>query len=205
VCNEFNQDDYRSGDSAGTFGSPLVVLSVRHGKLEMFRSAMAPVRLEVFSDFQCPACRQLYIDTLRKVISDCVSTNKVYLADHDFPLQMHPYARQAARWANAAARVHKYEQASDALFEKQAQWSQNGNIEPVIAAILTPAELVRVKNLLKDPSIDKAIDDDLALGQKQQAKGTPTMFLQRHQNRYPIAAGVSYPMLRRLIDDQAAR
>jgi protein-disulfide isomerase len=185
--------------------APMSSYQVDMAALKCAGSIMAPVRLEVFSDFQCPHCRILHLETLRKVMAECVATNKVYLVHHDFPLAMHPYAREAARWANAAARVHKYEQASDALFDKQEQWAKDGNIEPVVAAVLSPAELVKVKGFLKDPVTDKAIDSDVALGKQQNVTGTPTMFLQRHQNRYPITTAVSYPILRRFIDEQISR
>jgi protein-disulfide isomerase len=188
----------------GFLAAPMSSYQTDMASLKCSGSVTAPVRLEVFSDFQCPYCRTFHVETLRKVLAECVATNKVFLIHHDFPLAMHPYARDAARWANAAARIHKYEQASDALFEKQAQWSENGNIEPVMASILTKAELVKVKSLLKDPITEKMIDDDLALGKMQDVKGTPTIVLQRHQNRYPIPPNVSYPILRRFIDEQAA-
>ena len=42
----------------------------------------APVTVEVFSDFQCPACRELYLKTLRRVIEDYVLNDKVYLIHH---------------------------------------------------------------------------------------------------------------------------
>ena len=185
--------------------APVSSYQVDMAALKCSGSIMAPVRLEVFSDFQCPHCRKLHVETLRKVMAECVATNKVYLVHHDFPLAMHQYARDAARWANAAARVHKYEQASDALFEKQDGWAKDGNIEPVIAAVVTPAELVKVKALVKDPTIEKAIDQDVAIGKQQNVTGTPTMFLQRRESRYPITVAVSYPILRRFIDEQIAR
>ena len=59
--------------------------------------------MEVFGDFQCPACRGFFETTVKQVIDDYVIPGKVYLIHRDFPLEMHPYARQAARLANAAA------------------------------------------------------------------------------------------------------
>ena len=53
-------------------------------------SVMAPVHLELYSDFQCPHCRKLYLETIRPVIADCVKNGKVYLIHHDFPLPGHP-------------------------------------------------------------------------------------------------------------------
>ncbi len=167
-------------------------------------SIMAPVHLELFSDFQCPHCRRLYIDTMRQVFADCVKNGKVYMIHHDFPLPGHPYARDAARWADAAGTIHKYEQVTDALFEKQDQWSPTGNIEPVVAAVLSPAELAKVKRELKDPAVEAAIDKDVALGQSEQVRSTPTLFVERHQTKVPITTFVSFDILKRLIDEQAS-
>jgi protein-disulfide isomerase len=49
----------------------------------------APITLEVFSDFQCPACKTLYEGTLQPLMKDFVVKGKVYLVHRDFPLAMH--------------------------------------------------------------------------------------------------------------------
>src|SRR5437899_12092644 len=64
-------------------------------------SKSAPIVIEVFSDFQCPACKRVYQETLRPVMDNYVATGKVYLVHRDFPLPMHNHSREAARWANA--------------------------------------------------------------------------------------------------------
>ena len=84
----------------------------------------APITMEVFGDFQCPACRGFFEGTTKQVIDDYVIPGKVYLIHRDFPLDMHPYARQAARLANAAINLINYDAqpASDiALFNYAAQ------------------------------------------------------------------------------------
>jgi protein-disulfide isomerase len=168
-------------------------------------SVMAPVHLDLYSDFQCPHCRKLYLETMRQVIEDCVKNGKVYMVHHDFPLPGHPYAREAARWADAAGTLNKYEQVTTALFEKQDLWSPTGNIEPIVAGVLSPAELAKVKKLLKDPAVEAAIDKDVAMGQTAQVRSTPTLFVERHQNRIPITTFVSFDILKRLIDEQASK
>jgi protein-disulfide isomerase len=168
-------------------------------------SIMAPVHLELYSDFQCPHCRKLYLETMRQVFADCVKNGKVYMIHHDFPLPGHPYAREAARWADAAGNFNKYEEVTYALFEKQDQWSPTGNIEPVVAAVLSPTDLAKVKKLLRDPRVEAAIDKDVALGQTAQIHSTPTLFVERHHNRFPITTFVSFDILKRLIDEQASK
>ena len=60
-----------------------------------FGSKTAPLVLEVFSDFQCPACKTLYATTNRQLIDNYVSNGKVFLIHRDFPLPMHAHSRVA--------------------------------------------------------------------------------------------------------------
>src|SRR5713101_2549652 len=77
--------------------------------LKALGSKSAPITVEVFSDFQCPSCRTVYQSVMRPVIDNYVSVGKVYLVHRDFPLPMHKYSREAARWANAAAQIGKFD------------------------------------------------------------------------------------------------
>src|SRR5271157_2693353 len=83
-------------------------------------SPSAPIRIEVFSDFECPACKGLHEQILPLVFKDYVIPGKVCLVSREFPLPMHPYSREAANYATAAARLGKYEQVANALFLNQA-------------------------------------------------------------------------------------
>ena len=68
-------------------------------------SLNSPIRLEVFSDFQCPSCRQFYLETIQPVLQEYSSKDKVCVIYHEFPLNQHPYARQAALYSEAASRL----------------------------------------------------------------------------------------------------
>ena len=39
-------------------------------------SPSAPIKLEIFSDYQCPACREMHLNTTRQVIDNYVSTGQ---------------------------------------------------------------------------------------------------------------------------------
>ena len=45
----------------------------------LFGSADSPVRLELFSDFQCPSCRTFFLDTVVRLKDEYASGNKVAL------------------------------------------------------------------------------------------------------------------------------
>ncbi len=168
-------------------------------------SPNAPVTLEVFSDFQCPHCARLHFGALKEALADCVASGKVKIVYRDFPLPQHPYARKAAQYADAAARIGKYERICDALFRTQDEWGRAGDVEGTVAKALTPAEMVRLRKILADPKsladINRQIDADLALGQKIPLRETPTMILSGGGKSYPIVGDdVRYDFLKRLID-----
>ena len=94
-------------------------------KAKAMGSPTAPVTMEVFASFDCPHCKDLHDNTLPLIIRDYVVPGKVYLVNREFPLagQYHPFAREAADYAVAAARIGKYQQVADALFRNQQRWA----------------------------------------------------------------------------------
>jgi protein-disulfide isomerase len=115
----------------------------------------APIRIEVFSDFECPSCRELYLDVMRRVLVDYSIQNKVCLIYHEYPLKIHRYSREAARYAESVSRLgrEKLLMVYDVLFMEQAQWSQDGRVEASVAKALSRTELQKVKKFLQEPSI----------------------------------------------------
>ncbi len=163
-------------------------------------SKSAPITMEVFSDYQCPACGQFYVQTLRQVIDNYVSASKVYLVHRDFPLPVHKYSREAARWANAAAEIGKFEKVEEALYTKRESWENTGNIEAIVAAVLAPAELKRAKALVQSGKLDATIEKDMTLGGTFKVNQTPTSIIIYRGQTYPIVGVVSYPVLRQIFD-----
>jgi protein-disulfide isomerase len=165
-----------------------------------FGSKSAPVAMEVFSDFQCPACKTLYITTNRKIMDDYVSTGKVYLIHRDFPLAMHAHSRVAARYARAAAQLGKNEPVEQALFQNQEKWEQSGDVDGTVAAVLSPPEMSKVRALVKGGTLDAAIDKDFALGQLYRVNQTPTTVFHSGGQTYPYAGVMSYDTLKSFLD-----
>ena len=160
----------------------------------------APMTIEVFSDYQCPGCKALADEVLRPLKTDYVAKGKIYLIHRDFPLQMHPHARQAAAYANAALRMNKYEQVSAEIFRQQSVWSANGQIDAVLTGVLKPDELKKVRSLLNDPKILADIEQDIALGNQNNVRSTPTMIISYKGRQYPVGL-VSYGILSKFLDD----
>ncbi len=165
----------------------------------------SPIMIQLFSDFQCPACKALHEETVRQLMRDYVGSGKVYLINRNFPLTAHAYARQAALYATAADRIGKYQQVADALFATQAVWSENGKVDAAACSVLTPAEAKKVRALVSDPSVAAEVQQDLSLGQKAGVNQTPTMVITSNLRQYPLAGAVNYDLLRRFLDELLAK
>jgi protein-disulfide isomerase len=167
-------------------------------------SPTAPVTLEVFSDFQCPHCARLHFGALKEALTDCVASGKVRIVFRDFPLSQHPFARKAAQYADAAARIGRYERVCDTLFRTQDAWGATGDVDGAVAKELTPAEMTKLRKILTDlktmAEINREIDADMALGQKIPLSETPTMILSGGGKKYPVVGDVRYDLLRQLIN-----
>jgi protein-disulfide isomerase len=158
----------------------------------------APIRIDLFSDYQCPGCRNLYLKTIRPILKDYCEANKVCIVYHDFPLKSHQYAREAARYSQAALRVGRRQWLAvvDALYTNQPAWSQDGKIEAALAGAVSPEDLQKIKKLLSYPYINEAIDRDLALGQNRKVGSTPTLFINAIEREQKVVGGIPYPVLR---------
>ena len=105
--------------------------------------------MEVFSDYECPSCRNLFETTLRPMIADYVAAGKVYLVHRDFRLPMHKYGYEAARWVNASARVGQFQEVEATLYDNQNAWAADGNIEKYVSGAMSAADFKRVQSQMR--------------------------------------------------------
>jgi protein-disulfide isomerase len=170
---------------------------------EAFGSKNAPIVMEVFSDFQCPACKTLFNTTNRQVMENYVSTGKVYLIHRDFPLPMHAHSQVAAQYSRAAAQIGKFEPVEQALFDNQEKWEQSGDVDGTVAAVLSPAEMTKIRALVKGGTLNALIQKDLALGRLYNVNQTPTTVFHSKGQTFPYAGVMSYEILRNFLDQLA--
>jgi len=163
----------------------------------------APIKIEVFSDFQCPACKRFHDEELPLIVKDYVRPGKAYLVYRYFPLPQHIYGRQAAELVCACAQLGKFESAADALFAKQSDWSLDGKLDQTVASVLTPAEQKKVAKLVKDPNVQKPIDHDLAEGRALPVTQTPTVLVTRKSKQLKLSGDglFTYKWVKATLDD----
>jgi protein-disulfide isomerase len=84
----------------------------------------ARLTLIEYGDFECPAC-SIYSELVKKVLGDFPNDLKVVF--RHFPLPAHRNAVPAAKAAEAAGKQGKFWEMHDLLYEKQSDWSSEGN------------------------------------------------------------------------------
>jgi protein-disulfide isomerase len=190
--------------------------------VKTYGSPSAPIRMEVFTDYQCPGCRALFDQALRSMIAEYVPSGKVYLVHHDFPLVRHQYSGQAARWADAAASVGEFAAVEPALYDNQDAWGADGNIAKYVAQSMPAADFQRVQAIMKscampapqalpgtDPMakvgrgcpVDSYIAQDIHTGDGLPVTGTPTYIIYYKGQKLPVGSDiVSWPILKQFFD-----
>lgn len=170
-----------------------------------FGSKTAAVVVEIYSDFQCPACKQLFLNTTQKVMDNYVNTGKIYLVHRDFPLPMHAYSRVAASYSRAAAHIGKCEPVEQALFQNQEKWETNGDVRGIVASVLSAAEMKRVQAIVDAKTLEPMIEKDKQLGLTLPVTQTPTSVFHSKGQSYPYAGTLSYDVLKDFLDQLVAQ
>lgn len=169
-------------------------------------SPAARVQIELYTDFQCPHCREFYLDTLPSLIAQYVKTGKVRLVHRDFPLPSFQFSRLAARYANAAGELGKYDIVANQIFQTQPEWSQNGNVDAEVAKVLSPADMKKVREMAKnDPRLDDTVAADVAAGNKDNLNQTPTIVIVSKGKRDVIPGAVPFAVLKSYLDKKLSK
>jgi protein-disulfide isomerase len=166
-----------------------------------FGNKKATVTIEIFSDFQCPSCKQLFITTTQRLMGTYVNDGKLYVVHRDYPLPYHAYSRIAASYSRAAAHIGKCEAVEMALFQNQEKWEADGDVKGTVAAVLTPQEMKKVQSCVDSKTLEPLIDKDKQLGQTIPVNATPTIAIHTADGKvYPVTGPVSYEVLKTLLD-----
>lgn len=124
-----------------------------------------------FSDFQCPACKAF------KPIADEVEQqykDKIVFGYRNFPLQQHPYSRQAAAAAEAAGKQGKFWEMYDYLFTNQSSLSDETVKQ---GAEQLKLDMQKFEQDLNSQEVKDKIEKDIQAGTKFGVDATPTFFL----------------------------
>ena len=155
-------------------------------------SPMAPVTIYEFSDFQCPHCK-MAAPELKKLVEE--SNGKVKLIFKQYPLPMHPKAREASKATIAAHKQGKFWEMHDLLFENQDRL-QTANLDDYAEKI--GLDMKRFRADMKSKDADKKIDADLAEGNAVGVDSTPSIYV--NNRRFVFSPDQLGPYVREELD-----
>lgn len=170
-------------------------------------SASAPITIELYTDYECPACRNFYMYVLPDLTRDFVATGKVRLVHRDFRIQSHQFTKIATRYANAAGEIGKYDVVANQLFQTQPDWAQNGNVDGDVAKVLSASDMEKVRAMVKN---DSHLDDSVSRDETQAINidhltETPWMVIVAKGKREPMAANLPYTILKQYLNQKLAQ
>jgi protein-disulfide isomerase len=143
----------------------------------------APVKIEEYSDFQCPACLSFFKDAERPIVEQYVATNKVYFVYHSMGAWIGPESVAAAEAAYCAGDQGKFWEYHDMLFDN---WTGE-NVGAFSAQRLQAfGEALGLKMDEFRPCLDNhkyasRVAQDRTDGEKLGVKSTPTFFINGKQ------------------------
>jgi protein-disulfide isomerase len=164
-------------------------------------SPTATVTIEIYTDYECPSCAMLYRDFVPTLLAEYVRTGKVKLLHRDFPLPQHPYAKVAARYANAAGRLGYYDAAVEQIFKTQDKWSGAGDVDAQLVPVLPPGVMQKIREMVRnDNTLDATVEADMAMVRTDQVNQTPTLVVVSKGKRQPIAGAPQWSLFRSYLD-----
>lgn len=159
----------------------------------------APVRMVLFTDFQCPFCAK-ESEMLRKNLIQAYP-NEVRLYFKDFPLDsIHPWSRIASIagrcvYAQSEEAFWKYH---DWVFGHQNELTKDNVAAKAIevAGALPGMDVLRLKQCVEGRETEVEVNDSIAEAQALGLNGTPTLFV----NGRRIPSQIAWPNLKQVID-----
>lgn len=142
-------------------------------------SPMAAVTIFEFSDFQCPHCK-MAAPYLKEIVEE--SNGKVKMFFKQYPLPMHPKAREAAKAAVAADKQGKFWEMHDLLFKNQDEL-QTANLDDYAKKI--GLDMKRFKADMQSTEAEKKIEADLAEGHAVGVDSTPSIYINDRRFVFP--------------------
>ena len=165
----------------------------------------APVKMLVFSDYQCPFCGSFALQVEPQLITEFVNTGKLQFVYYDFPLGgNHRYSFLASRAARCAGDQNKFWEYHNMLFARQNDWSFAQN--PPINQLLDYGAEVGVDrgqlaDCVKSDKHQDLVSANRTLGERLMVNSTPTIFI--NGRKVPADMGLDIAGLRNLINAAA--
>lgn len=143
----------------------------------VFGPADAPVQIDEYTDFACPACRHAAgkIDELLRVFGGGLRVN----FKHYPLLNIHPWSLHAAAFADCAGEQGKFKEYAALLFEGQEKWGRARNLPPEFELYAKQLKLdwPAMKACSEDQKTLRRLQLEISEGDLRGVSATPTFFV----------------------------
>jgi protein-disulfide isomerase len=156
--------------------------------------ADAPVTVVVFSDYQCPFCRQA--DPALRQLLNAYATD-VRVVYQEFPLSIHSDAEKASEAALCAGEQGRYPEMHDALFARPDAMHVD-DLKRAAAALGLDAS--SFASCLDSGRKAPVVDASRRLGESLGVEGTPAFFV----NGHPLMGAQTFTRLKEVVDYELA-
>lgn len=139
----------------------------------------APIRLEEFSDFQCPYCARFSEQTEAQLLSTYVETGQVYFVYRSFGEFIGPESRAAAEAAYCAGDQNKFWDMHDILFANHSGENVGDytNVRVNAFAREIGLDMGQFESCFNGGAYSSRVDQDLTDGRAAGIKATPSFVL----------------------------
>ena len=135
----------------------------------------APVKVYIFSDFQCPVCKRV-VEPVKAVAREL--GDKVQIIFKQNALEMHPNAFVSAAASMAAYKQGKFWQMHDKLFQNQRNLSEP---DLLVYAEELGLDMEKFKKDMNSAEIKEQIEYERNLAAALDMRGTPGFFINGHK------------------------
>lgn len=156
----------------------------------------APVYLVEFMDPECESCRTFH-PMVKKILAEYPENVRLILRY----TPLHQNSKFMIKVLEATRRQHKFWEALDLVFQTQHLWGNHQRPQPELIWKYLPnisgLNIEQVKKDIKDPSIDKLIQQDIDDGKRLNVRQTPTFFVNGKRLKR-----LGYEILKRVIEHE---
>ncbi len=162
----------------------------------------APVKIEEFSDFQCPYCRVFHEETFSQIVRDYVNIGLVYFTYRNFPIVDSSSATKestnAAKASVCAGQQGKFFEFHDLLFANQTGENIGDFAERRLYAMadVVGLEADAFDTCYRDSATGDAVDQDKAAGLRAGIDSTPSFLI----NGSPFLGAQPYAEFQKAIE-----
>lgn len=134
----------------------------------------AKVTIDIYSDFECPACQQQNLTILPKL--EKKYKDRVKFVFHQFPLEQHKAGKVAAYASACVDDQGKFWQYHDILVGKYDEWTQDTNqLEQYVKDL--NLDVTRFNSCRESKSVKTFINNSYNEGIDRKVESTPTLFI----------------------------